>query len=240
MRRRRGAGRVLFCCLLASLHSLAAPPPVETTPPAQAGKAIPEAPSRFGVDSGRARDALMTGRSFKRRGDLLRAIRAYQEAYLYSARDSYIRAEAQEELHFNLPLMRVHQLMLAGDRNEAITIVKRLQAFHSEDAKRQQLLSDVLARVQDPNFLPVPKPRPASVEQVVAQIRQVLERYRREHDGYPHGYSELNELLPANTPPLQQFDITRYRRSGSGYSLELRAKRPPHNTYNIEKTGLLR
>ena len=238
----RRAVIMLTTALLISLPAAFAAPGDNQAAPVPAERDIQtrQVQPQSGVDSGRAHDALLNGRNHKRRGDLLAAIRAYQEAYIYSAPDSYIRTEARDELQFHLPLMRVHQLLLAGEREEAETIVKRLQAFHGEDAERQKVLGEVLARVQDPAFLPAPKPKPASAEQVMDRVRQKLEVFRRENDDYPRGYTELNELLPANTPPLDQFDIVSYSRNGSGYRLEIRAKRHPYNTYKIEKTGLLR
>lgn len=193
-----------------------------------------------GLDSPRARRALQDGRAHKRRGSLLDAIRAYQEAYYYSAGDSYIRAEAQDELQFHLPLMRVQQLMALGQRQEALTIVKRLQEFHGKDPQRVQVLSGVLAKVQDPAFHPRPRSKTLNPAQVMAQVQRALDGYWREHEEFPRGYTELNQLLPADNPPLEQFDIIAYSRNGPGYRLELRAKKPPHNTYRIEKTGLLR
>lgn len=239
---RRRTAIVLLIPLLVSLPVAFAAPAGDTATPGAAESEIQtrQVQPQSGVDSPRAHDALLKGRNHKRQGDLFAAIRAYQEAYVYSAPDSYIRAEARDELQFHLPLMRVHQLLLAGEREEAETIVKRLQAFHREDAERQKVLGEVLARVQDPGFLPAPKPKPASADQVMDQVRQALENFRRENDDYPRGYAELNEILPANTPPLDQFDIVGYSRNGSGYRLELRAKQPPHNTYKIDKTGLLR
>ena len=195
---------------------------------------------RLGVDSSRARQALENGRAYKRHGDLMGAIREYQVAYQYAANDSYIREEARTELQFHLPLMRVQQLMLLGNREEAITIVQRLQAFHSEDPQRQKVLSEVLSKVQDPGFQPRPGRIPLEPEQVVARVEEALQRYRREHDEYPRGYEELNQLLPADTPPLEQHDIISYSRNGPGFRLEIRAKKPPYSTFRIEKTGLLR
>ena len=72
------------------------------------------------------------------------------------------------------------------------------------------------------------------------QVEEALQRYRREHDEYPRGYEELNQLLPADTPPLEQHDIISYSRNGPGFRLEIRAKKPPYSTFRIEKTGLLR
>ncbi len=174
---------------------------------------------RLGVDSSRARQALENGRAYKRRGDLMGAIREYQVAYQYAANDSYIREEARNELQFHLPLMRVQQLMLLGNREEAITIVQRLQAFHSEDPQRQKVLSEVLSKVQDPSFQPRPKKIPLDSEQVVAQVEEALQRYQREHDEYPRGYEELNQLLPADTPPLEHHDIISYYRNGPVFRL---------------------
>lgn len=195
---------------------------------------------QYGVDSPRARQALEVGRAAKRRGDLFGAIRAFQEAHQYSAQDSFMHKEAKDELEFYLPLMRAHQVLIQGNREEAEKIVVRLQEFHSKETKRQQMLSDVLAKVRDPNFHPQPKKPADTPEQVMQKIQQILDTYRRANDDYPGGYSELNELLPVDRPPLKNFDIVGYARKGNGYRLEIRAKDPPHNTYSMERTGLLK
>jgi len=231
---------VVLALLVPMYSALAADPAGADASPGSSETKTLQIPTQSGVDSSKAGAALEQGRAAKRRGDLLAAIRAYQEVYQYAARDSYMHKEAKDELQFHLPLMRVQQVMLLGDRKEAETIVKRLLEFHSKDAKRQQVLRGVLAKVQDPNFQPRPRKPEAAPEEVMEAVQRALDDYRREHDEYPRGYDELNKLLPANKPPLDSFDITSYYRNGAGFRLELRAKKPPHNTYKLEKTGLLR
>jgi len=192
------------------------------------------------VDTPRAQAALAEGREAKRRGDLLAAIRAYQVAFLYAADGSYIRTEARDELDFHLPLMRVQQVLVLGDRAEAITIVQRLRDFHAGNPERYQMLGGILANLERADFNPKAAPAEPDARSTIIEIGKVLEQFRAEHDRYPRGYQELNSILPAGQAPLTDFEIARYAPVGSGFSLEIRSKKNPLQTYELNRTGLLR
>jgi len=192
------------------------------------------------VDTPRAQAALAEGRDAKRRGDLLAAVRAYQVAFLYAADGSYIRTEARDELDFHLPLMRVQQVLVLGDRAEAITIVRRLRDFHAGNPERYQMLGGILANLERTDFNPKAAPAEPDARSTINEVGKVLEQFRAEHNRYPRGYQELNSVLPAGKAPLTDFEIARYAPVGSGFSLEIRSKKNPLRTYELNRTGLLR
>jgi len=81
---------------------------------------------------------------------------------------------------------------------------------------------------------------PKAAEQTIMNVVQsVLERYRAEQGRFPLSYAELNTALPADAPPLTEYDIVSYHATENAFTVKLQARKNPLEVLSLHKTGLI-
>jgi hypothetical protein len=177
----------------------------------------------------------------KRRGNLKQAEQNFNEAFRYAPKNSELRQRALDELEYELPLLNVQRLVLTGHGLAAELELKKLLEAHAEHPQRRTQLEKILANLDQLTRSQQPQSsRTQDGQYVMEQVRRRLAEYHAQNEGYPAGYRELNRLLPADTPPLDYFDVIHYTTIRGGFTLVLRSKTDRQNTLTIQKTGLLR
>jgi hypothetical protein len=186
-------------------------------------------------------EALAAGRRAKEEGDLSRAQVHFQKALAAAERGGEVYEAALEELTYHLPLIRVERQVNLGQWQRAEQSLLDLAERHKADEQKSRHLVEMITalRVQASTRSRAAARERASAK-VVEQVELILERFLAEHERYPDGYRELNEVLPANRYPLVDYDIVHYVGGGRSYGLTLRSKSSPHNTVSVQKTGLVR
>lgn len=189
---------------------------------------------------GPAVQALDAGRRAKGERDLAQAEAHFQDALAAAERGGEVYRAALEELTYYLPLMRVERDVLEGQWQKAERLLQDLLEWHRDDENKSEHLVGLLAELRDrrPSQGGVYTRKEAG-QRVVEMVQRRLDRYRDKHGRYPHGYDELNEILPAGRYPLDDFDIVRYVGRGGSYGLTLRSKADPANQLTVQKTGLV-
>ncbi|MDH3378338.1 MAG: hypothetical protein OEQ39_15465 [Gammaproteobacteria bacterium] len=159
--------------------------------------------------------------------------RAYQRATGQIAMQDTIR----RELDFNIPLLEAEQRFNRGDVAGAKHVLQWTRGRNRDNPDRQRILENLLIRISS---IPTQAAaEPTNRDEVVAQIRDEMRRFRDQYKRYPNGYRELNSLLAPDRPPLTHFDVTYYGLTNGGYVIEIRSKSNPDNLISIQRTGLL-
>lgn len=187
-----------------------------------------------------AAQALNAGRRAKGERDLARAEGHFQDALAAAERGGEVYRAALEELTYHLPLMRVERYVLEGQWQKAERLLQDLLEWHRDDERKSEHLVGLIAELRErsPSQGGV-YTRKGDGERVVELVQRRLDRYRDKHGRYPHGYDELNKILPAGRYPLDDYDIVRYVGRGGSYGLTLRSKADPANQLTVQKTGLV-
>lgn len=185
-------------------------------------------------------EALSEGQRAKEERDPERAAMRFEEALIAAEPGSAVYWSALEALNFNLPLMQVEGLIANERWREVEELLGRLIERYESDENKSEYLLRLITQLQER----VPdqagrQGKPGSGREVMDRVEQILERYREEKGRYPRGYKELNEILPADQAPLQDYDIVNYVMQGRAYGLTLRSKADPESMLTVQKSGLM-
>lgn len=192
------------------------------------------------TDMKRAYAALEAAASFKKRGDLVNAERMYRIVLQSAPRDSSIWEEADGQVTYFIPLMRVQRLLWDGNVAGAEKELLRLQLEFEDQPIRRQEINRILLGVRT-SSIDAADPRETVVDEqeVISWVKHALERYHEQNDQYPTSRDALKELLDFSRPPLGGFEIWEYRGDTAGYLLILHSQRDDGRTLTLHNTGLL-
>ncbi len=173
----------------------------------------------------------------KREHQLVSAAAVLERAYQRATGQAAMQDAIRTELDFNIPLLEAEQRFNRGDLAGAKHVLQWARARNRDNPDRQRTLVNLLTRIS--RIPPQAAAETTNAEQVVAQIRGEMQRFRDQNTRYPRGYHELNSLLVPDRPPLTHFDIIYYALANGGYVIEIRSKSDPDNLISIQRTGLL-
>lgn len=144
---------------------------------------------------------------------------------------------ARSCIDFDIPLVRLRDLMTAGQMASAQNLLRTmLRATRPDSDHRRYLLS---IRQATAKATPVDEPaNPADA--VLAEVTRILEQWRGKTGYFPRSYAELNTALPADAPPLVEYDIINYAGNKDEFSVAIRNRARPREVLSLHKTGLLR
>ena len=168
---------------------------------------------------------------------LVDAAAVLERAYERATGQAAIQDAIRTELDFNIPLLEAERRFKRGDLAGAKHVLQWARARNRDHPDRQGTLVDLLTRIS--SIPPRAVAETANADEVVAQIRGEMQRFRDQNKRYPSGYRELNSLLVPDRPPLTHFDITYYGLAHGGYVIEIRSSIDPGNIISIQRTGLL-
>ncbi len=238
-RRGRAAIRTWLCLigLAVAPTSAVADTPVDAGRPSASSSATPaDAGDTRGSDAERA---LAQARELSRTGRLQQAAELLDQALREPSVDPAIAEALRTELEFNLPVLRAQQHLVESEFDEAYETLQWAYRRSGDNAERREQLAEMLRKVGlmrgGVGTLDTMDER-----SVLRAVRQRLDVFFRENGRYPRGTRELARLLPADTAPLEHFDVAAYRGSATGFTLTLRNKNEPFNEVTFTKTGLLR
>ncbi len=198
--------------------------------------ADPEASTKSQV----AQKAFARGQEFKRRGYYKQAWEQFEIARQIAPEDSPTRGRAEQELNYHLPLKQIQDRVNTGDFDRAEQLLNELLLTNQSAPDRISNIKTMLQNLKLMRSTSAGRSLAVDHNVVVRQVRGLLEDFRRARGRYPIGYRELNNVLPPNRPPLQQFLVRHYEGTGAGYVLSLRNKFDPDQVLTIQKTGILR
>ena len=192
------------------------------------------------TDMKRAHAALEAAKAYKGRGDLLNAQNMFQIVVDSSPKDTNIHHEAEVELSYYLPLMRIQRLLWDGKMEAAEKELLTLQQRFENQPMRRQEIGRILTGLRTSNYSSkAPEDSKIDERLLVREVRKRLDGFYRQHKRYPTTRDSLAKVLPSNQSPLLSFEIGRYSSDGSGYFLVLRNKQDPSHTLTVHKTGLM-
>jgi hypothetical protein len=179
-------------------------------------------------------------RSYRDQGDLANAEHMYRVALHSAPKESNVYKEAQDELGYYLPLIRIQRLLWDGKVQAAERELFALQqTFEDQPIRRQEInriMSGLRSAASDTG-----RSGDAAVDEkfVVREVQTDLRKYYRQNNRYPTSRSLLLDVLPFDRPPLDSFAIERYSSNGTGYLLVLKGRNGAGQTITLQNTGLL-
>jgi hypothetical protein len=184
--------------------------------------------------------AMEMARSYRDQGDLANAEHMYRIAVHSAPKESNVHKEAQDELGYYLPLIRIQRLLWDGKVQAAERELFALQqTFEDQPIRRQEInriMSGLRSAASDTG-----RSGDAAVDEkfVVREVQTDLRKYYRQNNRYPTSRSLLLDVLPFDRPPLDSFAIERYSSNGTGYLLVLKGRNGAGQTITLQNTGLL-
>ena len=182
-------------------------------------------------------ELLQQAEKLKREHRLVAAAAVLERAYKRATGQAAMQDAIRTELDFNIPLLEAEQRFNRGDMAGAKHVLQWARARNRDNPDRQRRLANLLTRLD--SIPPQAVAETVNANDIVAQIRSEMRRFRDQNKRYPSGYQELNSLLVPDRPPLTHFDITYYQLANGGYVIEMRRKSDPDNVILIQRTGLL-
>jgi hypothetical protein len=183
-------------------------------------------------------DALLEqAAKLKREHRLVAAAAVLERAYKRATGQAAMQDAIRTELDFTIPLLEAEQRFNRGDLAGAKHVLQWARARNRDNLDRQRTLLNLLTRLN--SLPPQTTAETVNADEVLAQIRGEMRRFRDQNKRYPSGYHELNSLFMPDRPPLTHFDITHYQLANGGYVIEIRSKSDPDNIISIQRTGLL-
>jgi len=188
----------------------------------------------------RAYEAAQSAEAFKRQGDLDSAESMFRITMQYAPDTSNIHREAEDEVAYYIPLMRVQRLLWEGKTKAAEMELMRLQLQFDDQPVRRQEVNRILYGLQTAT-LDSGNPDENSVDErlMMDKTRLAMENYFRGNQHYPRDRAELGEALTFDRPPLALFDIQYYASDGAGYLLILSGKQDASHVLTLQNTGLM-
>ena len=186
---------------------------------------------------------MQVAQAYKRQGDLTRAEHMFREVVRYAPAESNIRGEAQDELEYYLPLIRVQRALMDGNVAAAEKRLLDLQQKFDDRPSRRHEVNRILAGIQASGGDPGDAVQTDSTidERLVAKkVQGALARYYGRNNRYPPSRTALADALPFDQSPLNAFEVERYSGGEYGYLLVLRSKTHAGQTVTLQSTGLLR
>ncbi len=186
---------------------------------------------------GGVREKVVYARSVANAGDLDGARAMCQALMNDSAGEPENVALARGCLQFDVPLVKLRQLMKESRMTEANQLVAQMLGWVGNIPEyRDYLLSirEITARraaSEDPK---------AREQTILGVVQGILEQYREQQGRFPLSYDELNGALPADTPPLTEYDIVSYYATEDAFSVKLKARANPLEVLSLHKTGLIK
>lgn len=187
----------------------------------------------------RAHDAAQSAMAFKRQGDLDNAEKLFRMARDNAPQSSSIHREAEDELVYFIPLMRVQRLLWEGEAEAAEEALLQLQLEVDDQPGRRQEVNRILQALRTSSAPSAVEETQVDEHLVARRLKQVLNGYYAENQRYPTSRAQLSELLDFSRPPLAAFDIERYASDGYGYLLILQSKHDANQTLTLHNTGLM-
>lgn len=184
--------------------------------------------------------AMEMARSYKVQGELAKAENMFRIALHSAPEQSNVHREAQDELDYYLPLVRIQRLLWDGKVQTAERELFALQQTVEDQPVRRQEINRIMRGLQSTAATDTQRPGDATVDEkfVMREIRTALDSYYRQNNRYPASRSSLLDVLALDRPPLDSFEIERYSSNGAGYLLILRSK-GTSQTITLQHTGLL-
>ena len=188
----------------------------------------------------RAYQAMEIARSLKARGDLDDAERMFRLVIESAQKGSNVAAEAQDELGYYIPLLRIQKLVWDGQLQRAERELLALQQTVEDRPLRRQEINRIMSGLRSGSAAPGDEEAGKIDEKQVTQVaRSALDTWFRTHGDYPASRSALRSALPLDAVPLSAYEVSRYSTDGAGYLLVLRRKSDPAQTITLQHTGLL-
>lgn len=188
----------------------------------------------------RAHAALEAAKAYKGQGDLVNAQNMFQVVISSSPEGTNVHREAEVELTYYLPLMRIQRLLWDGKVEAAERELLALQLQFENQPVRRQEIGRILTGLQTSDYNRS-NPEETKIDErlLMREVKKRLDGYYQQNKRYPTTRSALEKVLPPNQPPLLSFDIGRYSSDGSAYLLVLSNKRDPSHTLTLHNTGLV-
>ena len=192
------------------------------------------------TDIQQAYKAMEMARSYRAKGDLANAESMFRIAMRSAPKESNVHKEAQDELDYYLPLVRIQGLLWEGKVLAAERELFALQQTVEDQPVRRQEINRIMSGLRSTTS-DAPRSEDAAIDEkfVVREVQAELHSYYRQNNRYPTSRSSLRDVLPFDRPPLDTFSIERYSSSGSGYLLVLRGRNGTGQTITLQNTGLL-
>lgn len=186
-----------------------------------------------------AYESFEAGKAYKNQGDLLRAQQMYQLVLNSAPLDTNVYHEAESELNYYIPLMKIQRLLWDGKTAQAERELLTLQQqFEGQPIKRQEI-GRILSGLKSNNNGNEKEDKQIDEHLLLRQIKKTLSDFYRANNGYPTNGEALAEVLSNHQPLLSAFNIRRYSSNGNGYLLVLRSKKDPGHTLTLQNTGLM-
>ena len=186
-----------------------------------------------------AYEAFEAGRAYKNQGDLVRAGKMYEMALSNAAADTNVYREAEAELNYYLPLLKIQRLVWDGKTTLAEKELLSLQQkFDGQPLKRQEI-GRILSGLKSNNASSQEQDEDVDERVLMRQVKQALSDFYQVNNGYPTSRKTLNKVLSFDQPPLSAFNIRRYSSNGVGYLLILHSKKDPSHVLTMQQTGLM-
>jgi hypothetical protein len=192
------------------------------------------------TDIQQAYKAMEMARSYRAQGDLANAESMFRIALRSAPKESNVHKEAQDELDYYLPLIRIQGLLWDGEVQAAERELFALQQTVEDRPIRRQEINRIMSGLRS-TATDTGHSGDATVDEkiVTRAVQTGLHSYYRQNNRYPTSRSSLVDVLPFDRPPLDSFVIERYSSSGTGYLLVLRDKKGAGQTLTLQNTGLL-
>jgi len=185
-----------------------------------------------------ARRKLERGRAQLRAGAFDEAQVLFARAAEIAPANSSVASEAVEHSEFRLPVARAQRWLLMGHATRAQLVLNEALELNQAHPERVRQLEQMLANL---SALDNSDAQPLGIDNdmVVKLVRGNLEGFRQRTGRYPITVEELNQLMPAGRPPLDAFEVFRFRGDGRGYLLVLRNRNDAAHVITLHNTGLL-
>lgn len=183
--------------------------------------------------------AFEAGQAYKNQGDLVRAKKMYQLVLSNAPVDTNIYREAENELGYYLPLMKIQRLLWDGKTAAAEQQLLILQQKFDGQPLRRQEIGQILSGLKLNSVGDEEEDKKIDERLLMRQVKKALSDFYQANNNYPTNGKALTEVLAMNRSPLSAFDIRRYSSDGNGYLLVLRSKKEPNHTLTLEDTGLM-
>ena len=192
------------------------------------------------TDIQQAYKAMEMARSYRAQGDLANAESMFRIALRSAPKESNVHKEAQDELDYYLPLIRIQGLLWDGKVQAAERELFALQQTVEDRPIRRQEINRIMSGLRS-TATDTRHSGDTTVDEkfVTREVQPGLHSYYRQNNRYPTSRSSLLDVLPFDRPPLDSFVIERYSSSGTGYLLVLRGKNGAGQTLTLQNTGLL-
>ena len=192
------------------------------------------------TDIEQAYKAMEMARSYRTQGDLANAESMFRIALRSAPKESNVHKEAQDELDYYLPLIRIQGLLWDGKVQAAERELFALQQTVEDRPIRRQEINRIMSGLRS-TATDTRHSGDATIDEkfVTREVQTGLHSYYRQNNRYPTSRSSLLDVLPFDRPPLDSFVIERYSSSGTGYLLVLRDKKGAGQTLTLQNTGLL-